>query len=160
MGLLNAAFHGLGTDVFALDLCHGGQHGNHQLTGFLGAVDTVLYADKIHAIILHGLQGGQHIRSVAPEAGQLEHQHEGHTVLAGLDILHHAIELRTSLDGLAGFSGVLVLTDDLIPIELRICLDAVFLRVEGVTVGLHDGGDAGVDVDAHGGRGGRDCVLS
>ena len=54
-GLLDAAFHGLDTNIFTLNLRHRRQNGDHQFSSIFGAVDTILHADQIHTKILHGL---------------------------------------------------------------------------------------------------------
>ena len=53
--LLFTSCHGLGPDVFTLDLRNSGQHGDHQLPGILGTVDPVFHADQVHTEILHQL---------------------------------------------------------------------------------------------------------
>ena len=148
-GLLPAALHRLNEDVFALNLGDGGENGNHQLAAVLGGVDAVLHADEVDAEVLHPLQGGQHVRSISTEAGELEHQHEGNAVLAGFDIPQHPQELRTALDVLAGLSLVAVFPGDEHVLELRVLAQLVLLRVQAVAVHLHGGGDAGVDVAFH-----------
>ena len=100
-GLLLTTCHRLDADVLTLDLGYGRQYGNHQLAGILGGVDAVLHTDQVHAVILHQLQGVQHIGGVASETGQLEHQHIGHAVLAFLDILQHLSESQPPLNVLA-----------------------------------------------------------
>lgn len=72
-GFLPAALHRLHEDVLALDLGDGGEDGNHQLAAVLGGINAILHADEVDAEILHPLQGGQHVGSVAAEAGELEH---------------------------------------------------------------------------------------
>ena len=55
--LLDASFHGLDTDVFALDLCNSRQDRNHQLACVLGGINAIFHADQVHTKILHDLQG-------------------------------------------------------------------------------------------------------
>ncbi len=148
-GLLPAALHRLNEDVFALNLGDGGKDGNHQLAAVLGGINAVLHADQVDAEVLHPLQGGQHVRSVAAEARELEHQHEGDAVLAGFDVPQHPQELRTALDVLAGLALVAVFPDDEHVLELRVLAQLVRLRVQAVAVHLHGGGDAGIDVAFH-----------
>ena len=156
-GLLPAPLHRLHKDVFPLDLRHSREHGDHQLAGVLAAVDAVLHADQVDAKVLHSLQGGQHVRSVAAEAGELEHQHEGDAVLAGFDVPQHAKKLRAALDVLAGFALVAVFPGDEHVLELRVLAQLVLLRVQAVAVHLHGGGDAGIDVAFHSLHGFSSC---
>ena len=127
---LDSAFHGLDTNVLPLDLCNRRQHRDHQLARVFGGVDAVFYADQVHAKILHHLQGGQHIRSIAAKPGELEHQHIGNTILAGFDVVHHFAERSTAFNGFARFSGILIFTDDLVVIEVCIGFHAGFLRIQ------------------------------
>lgn len=156
-GLLAAALHRLNEDVFALNLGDGGKDGNHQLAAVLGGVDAVLHADEVDAEVLHPLQGGQHVGSVAAEAGELEHQHEGDAVLAGFDVPQHAKKLRAAPDVLAGFALVAVFPGDEHVLELRVLAQLVLLRVQAVAVHLHGGGDAGIDVAFHSLHGFSSC---
>lgn len=97
--LLNAAFHGLDTDVLTFDFSDSGQNGNHQFASVFRRINAVFHANQVHTKILHYLQGRQYIGSVAAKTGELEHQHIGNTVLAGFDALHHpAKEARPSMD--------------------------------------------------------------
>ena len=156
-GLLPAALHRLDKDILALDLGDSGENGNHQLAAVLGGVDAVLHADEVDAEVLHPLQGGQHVRGVAAEAGELEHQHEGDAVLAGFDVPQHAKKLRAALDVLAGFALVAVFPGDEHVLELRVLAQLVLLRVQAVAVHLHGGGDAGIDVAFHSLHGFSSC---
>ncbi len=148
-GILPAALHRLHEDVLALNLSDGGEDGNHQLAAVLGGINAVLHADQVDAKVLHPLQGGQHVRGVAAEAGELEHQHEGDAVLAGFDVPQHAKKLRAALDVLAGFPLVAVFPGDEHVLELRVLAQLVLLRVQAVAVHLHGGGDVGIDVAFH-----------
>ena len=159
-GLLPAALHRLDKDILALDLGDSGENGNHQRAAVLGGVDAVLHADEVDAEVLHPLQGGQHVRGVAAEAGELEHQHEGDAVLAGFDVPQHAKKLRAALDVLAGFALVAVFPGDEHVLELRVLAQLVLLRVQAVAVHLHGGGDAGIDVAFHSLHGFSSCGLA
>lgn len=55
-GLLDAAFHGLDTDILPFDLRHGGENGDHQLPGVLGGINAVFYANEVDPEILHDLK--------------------------------------------------------------------------------------------------------
>lgn len=156
-GLLPAALHRLDKDILALDLGDSGENGNHQLAAVLGGVDAVLHADEVDAEVLHPLQGGQHVRGVAAEAGELEHQHEGDAVLAGFDVPQHAKKLRAALDVLAGLALVAVFPGDEHVLEFRVLAQFVLLRVQAVAVHLHGGGDAGIDVAFHSLHGFSSC---
>ena len=127
---LDAAFHGLDTDVLPLDLCHSRQNRNHQLARVFRRINAILHADQVHTKILHHLQGGQHIRSIAAKPGKLEHQHIGNTILAGLDVIHHFAEGSTAFNGFARFSGIIIFTDDLVVIKVCIGFHAGFLRIQ------------------------------
>ena len=146
-GFLDSTLHCLHTDIFTLNFSHSRKNGNHQLSRILGGINPVLHANQIDAKVLHNLQGGQHIRGISAEAGQLEHQHIGYAVLARLNVLHHLIELDSALYGLAGFSGVLVFAHDLIIIELGVGFHSGFLGIQRISVNLHGGGHARIDID-------------
>lgn len=125
-GFLNASFHSLNADVFTFDFSHSGQDGNHQLASILGAVDAIFYADQIHTEVLHHLKCRKHVSRIAPEPGQLKHQHIRHMILAAFDVIHHAAELSTSFNGLARFSGILIFADNFIVVELSVGFHPVF----------------------------------
>ena len=146
-GFLDSALHGLHTDIFTLNFSHSRENGDHQLPGVLGGINPVLHANQIDTEILHHLQGGQHIRRISAEAGQLEHQHIGHAVFTGLDILHHAVKLHAPFNGLAGFTCILVFAHNLIVIELGIGFHSGFLCIQRVSVNLHGSGHARIDID-------------
>ena len=48
-------------------------------------------------------------------------------ILAAFDVIHHAVELDTPLNGLARFSGILIFADNFIVVELSIGFHPVFL---------------------------------
>ena len=127
--LLDASFHGLDTDVFALDLCNSRQNGDHQLARVLGGINAIFHADQVHTKILHDLQGRQHISGVTAKAGELEHQHIGNAILAGFDVLHHPAERSTAFNGFARFTCILVFADDLVVVEVCIGFHASFLCI-------------------------------
>ena len=127
--LLDAAFHGLDTDVLTLDLCNSGQNGDHQFASVFRRINAIFHANQIDAEVLHHLQGRQHIRCIAAKTGELEHQHIGNAILAGFDVLHHPAERSTALNGLARFSGILVFADDLVVVEVCIGFHASFLCI-------------------------------
>ena len=146
-GFLDSALHRLHTDVFTLNFSHSRKNGNHQLPGVLGGIDPILHTNQIDTEILHHLQGGQHIRRISAEAGQLEHQHIGHAVLARLDVLHHLIELNSALYGLAGFSGVLIFAHNFIIVEVGKGFHSGLLGIQRISINLHSGGYPRVDID-------------
>ena len=53
--LLPSARHRLNKDVFSFNLCNGRQYGDHQFSAVTGAVNTVLDANQVNAVILHKL---------------------------------------------------------------------------------------------------------
>ena len=141
------------------------KNGDHQLSGILGGINTILDTNQIDTEILHHLQGGQHIRRISAEAGQLEHQHIGYAVLAGLDVLHHLIELDSALYGLTGFSGVLVFAHDFIIVEVSKGFHSGLLGIQRISVNLHSGGHPRVDINFylfffHGHILSQPCLLS
>ena len=146
-GFLDSALHRLHTDIFTLNFSHSRKNGNHQLSRILGGIDPILHTNQIDTEILHHLQGGQHIRRISAETGEFEHQHIGHAVFTGLDILHHAVKFYTPFNGLAGFTGILVFAHDLIVIELGIGFHSGFLGIQRISVNLHGGGHARIDID-------------
>ena len=135
--LLDAAFHGLDTDVLTLDFSDSGQNGDHQFASVFGRINAVLHANQVHTKILHYLQGRQYIGSIAAKTGELEHQHIGNAILAGFDVLHHPAERCTTLDGFAGFSSILIFTNDLVVVEVCIGFHASFLCIQRVAIDLH-----------------------
>ena len=146
-GFLDSALHCLHTDILTLDFSHSRENGDHQLPGVLGGIDPILHANQIDAKVLHNLQGGQHICRISAETGEFEHQHIGHAVFTGLDILHHAVKFYTPFNGLAGFTGILVFSHNLIVIELGIGFHSGFLCIQRVSVNLHGSGHASIDID-------------
>ena len=144
---LDAALHGLDTDVFTLDLCYGRQDRDHQFASVLGRINAIFHTDQIDAKILHDLKGREHVCRISAEAGQFEHQNIGHAILARFDVLHHLAELRPAFNGLAGLSCVLVFADDLIIIVVGVGFHFGLLRIQRVAVHLHSGGDPGIDVN-------------
>ena len=145
--LLDAALHGLDTNIFPLNLRHGRQDGDHQFARVLGRINAIFHTHQVDAKILHDLKGREHVRRVSAEAGQFEHQNIGHAILAGFDVLHHLAELRPAFDRLAGLSRILIFTDNLIIIVVGIGLHFGLLRIQRVTVYLHSGGDPGIGVN-------------
>ena len=146
-GFLDSALHCLHTNIFTLNFSHSRKNRNHQLPRILRGVDPVLHANQVDAKILHNLQGGQHICRISAETRELEHQYIGHAVFTGLDILHHAVKFYTPFNGLSGFTGILILTDNLIVIELGIGFHSGFLCIQRISVNLHSGGHPRVDID-------------
>ena len=145
--LLDAAFHGLDTDVLTLDFSDSGQNGNHQLASVFRRINAVLHANQVHTKILHYLQGRQYIGSIAAKPGELEHQHIGNTILAGFDVLHHPAERSTAFNGFARFACILVFADDLVVVEVCIGFHASFLCIQRVSINLHGRGNTGVNVN-------------
>ena len=145
-GFLDSALHGLHTDVLTFDLCDRRQDRDHQLSCILGGINAVLNADQIDTEVLHDLQGGQHIRRVSAEAGELEHQHIGDTILASSDVLHHLTELRSALNGLARFARVLILPNDLIFIVVSKGFHSGLLCIQRVSIHLYRGGDSCIGI--------------
>ena len=144
---LAAALHGLDTDILTLDLRHGRQDGDHQFTRVLGRINAILNAHQVDAKILHNLKGREHVRRVSAETGQFEHQHIGHAVFAGFDVLHHLAELRPAFNRFAGLSCILIFTGNFIIIVVGICLHFGFLRIQRVAVHLYSVGDSGIGVN-------------
>ena len=145
-GLLLPALHGLHQDVLPLNLRHGGKDRDHQLAAVPGAVDPVLHADQIDAVILHLLQAVQDVSGVAAKAGELEHQHILHVVLPGGNVLQHPAEFRPALDVFPGFSLVGVLPGDLHVLELRIAAQLLPLGVQAVPVHLNGRRNTGIEI--------------
>lgn len=145
--LLDATFHGLDTDVFALDLCNSRQDRNHYFAGVFRRINAIFHADQVHTKILHHLQGGQHVGSIAAKTGELEHQHIGNTILARFDVLHHPAERSTAFDGFARFASVLIFANDLVIVEVSIGFHASLLCVQRVAIDLHSRRNTGVNVN-------------
>ena len=146
-GFLDSALHRLHTDILTLNFSHSRENGDHQLPGVLGGIDPILYTDQVNAKVLHDLQGRKNVCRISAEAREFEHQHIGHAVFTGLDILHHAVKLYTPFNGLSGFTGILVFAHDLIVIELGIGFHSGFLCIQRVSVNLHGSGHASIDID-------------
>ena len=145
-GLLDTSLHGLDTDIFTLDFGHSGEDRNHQLSGVLGRINTVLHTDQIHTKILHNLQGGENIGGVSAKPREFEHQHKRYAIFPGFDVLHHLAELNTALNRLAGFACIFIFTNNLVVIELGKGFHPGFLGLQGVAVNLHRCGYSGVSV--------------
>ena len=145
--LLHAAFQRLNADVFFLNLRNGGKNGYDQLSGILGGIDPVFHTDQVHAEVLHDLQCVENICRIPSETGELIDENKRHFVLVRLDILQHLLKRGSPLDGPAGLSGVFILANDLIVVEIRKRLHPRFLRIQRITVDLHGGGNAGVGID-------------
>ena len=73
--LLFTSCHCLCADIFSLNLCHRRQHRDHQLSGILGAVNAILYADQVDTKILHELQRVQNIGCISAKSGELKDKH-------------------------------------------------------------------------------------
>lgn len=74
-------------DVLPLELGHGGEHGQHELTGRGGGVDRLLLGDELN------LLGGQlldELQQVAGVAGKAADRLDDHGV-ARADVVHHAL---------------------------------------------------------------------
>ena len=67
-------------------------------------------------------------------------------ILAAFDVIHHAVELDTPLNGLARFSGILIFADNFIVVELSIGFHPVFLSFKRIAINLHGGGHAGIQI--------------
>ena len=145
--LLDAAFHGLDTDVLTLDFSDSGQNGDHQFASVFRRINAVLHADQVHTKILHDLQGRQHIGGIAAKTGELEHQHIGNAILAGFDVLHHPAERSTTFNGFARFSSILIFANDLVIIEVSVGFHASLLCIQRVSINLHGRGNTGVNVN-------------
>ena len=135
------------TDVLTLDFSDSGQNGNHQLASVFRRINAILHANQVHTKILHYLQGRQYIGSIAAQTGELEHQHIGNAILAGFDVLHHPAERSTAFNGFAGFSSILIFTNDLVVVEVCIGFHARFLCIQRVAIDLHGRGNTGVSVN-------------
>lgn len=79
---LNATFHCLDANVFALDLSYRRKNGNHELACILGGINAIFHADEVDPEILHDLQGRQHIGGIAAEPRQFEHQNVGNAIFS------------------------------------------------------------------------------
>ena len=145
--LLDAALHGLDTDIFAFNFCYSRQDRDHQFARVLGRINAILHTHQIDAKILHDLKGRKHVRRISAEAGQFEHQNIGHAVFSGFDVFHHLAELRPSFNGFAGLSRVLIFTDDLIIVIVCVGFHFGLLSIQRVAVYLHSGGDSGIGVN-------------
>ena len=138
--LLFPSRHCLCADILSLDFCHRRQHGDHQLSGILGAVNAILHADQVDTKILHELQRVQNIGCISAKSGELKDKHIGNAVFAVLDIVQHPLELLPPLDVLAGKSLVRILPDNDHIFVCRILPQLVTLGIQAVPVYLHGGG--------------------
>ena len=145
--LLDAALHGLDTNIFPLNLRHGRQDRDHQFARVLGRINAIFHTHQVDAKILHDLKGREHVRRVSAKPGQFEHQNIRHAVFAGFDVLHHLAELRPTFDRLAGLSRILIFTDDLIIVIVCVGFHFGFLCIQRIAIHLHSGGDSGIGVN-------------
>ena len=145
--LLNAAFHGLDTDVLTLDLSDSRQNGNHQLASVFRRINAVLHANQVHTKILHYLQGRQYIGSIAAKPGELEHQHIGNTILAGFDVIHHLAKGSTAFNRFSRFAGILIFANDLVIVEVSIGFHASLLCIQRIVIDLHGGRYTSVNIN-------------
>ena len=145
--LLDAALHGLNTDIFALNLRHSGQDGDHQFARVFGRINAIFYTYQIDAKILHDLKGRKHVRRISAKAGQFEHQNIRHAVFSGFDVFHHLAELRPSFNGFAGLSRVLIFPNNLIIVIVCVGFHFGLLSIQRVAVYLHSGGNSGISIN-------------
>lgn len=54
--------------MLSLDLGNGRKDGDDEFSGILGGVDSILDTDKMDAIVLHQLKGGQDIGGISSKA--------------------------------------------------------------------------------------------
>lgn len=127
--LLLAPGHGLYEDVLSLHLGERRHKRNHHLSHLRFAVDAVLHADEVRAVVLHELQRRKGVRRVAPESAQLEHKHIVN-MDAGFYLFHHLLEVGASRDVLAGITVVDVLVQYAQVLTLRILAQVVKLRLD------------------------------
>ena len=144
---MDTALHGLDTDIFALNLRHSRQDGDHQFARVFGRINAVLHTYQIDAKILHDLKGRKHVRRISAEAGQFEYQNIGHAIFSGFDVLHHLAELRPAFNGFSRLSRVLIFTDDLIIVIVCVGFHFGFLCIQRIAIHLHSGGDSGIGVN-------------
>ena len=107
--LLLPSCHCLSADIFSLYFCHRRQHGDHQFSGVLRAVNAILHADQIDTEILHELQRVQNVRRISAKSGELKDQHIRYAVFAVLNVIQHPLKVLPSLDVLSGKALVRIL---------------------------------------------------
>jgi len=138
--LLLPSCHCLCADILSLDFRHRRQHGNHKLSGILGAVNAILHANQVDTKILHKLQRVQNIGCISAKSGELKDKHIGNAVFAVLDVVQHPLKLLPPLDVLAGKSFVRILPGNDHILVCRILPQLVPLGIQAVSVYLHGGG--------------------
>ena len=144
--LLLPSCHCLGADILSLDFCHRRQHGNHQFSGVLRAVNAILHADQIDTEILHELQRVQNIRCISAKSGKLKDQHIGNAVFAVLNVIQHPLKILPSLDVLSGKALVRILPRNNHIFVCRILPQFVTLGIQAVPVNLHRGGHSCIKI--------------
>ena len=144
--LLHLTSHELNIDVLTLDLCHGRQNCQRQLSARRRTVNGVFHTDQINLIIFQKLKGLQYVRRIPSEPGQLEHQNKRDIVLLAGYIIQHLQECRSSDYALAGFPCIAVFTGYFKILIVRILAEAFLLCLQAVPFRLSCRRDSRVDI--------------
>ena len=138
--LLLSSCHCLCSDILSLNLRNRRQYRNHQLTGILGAVNAIFYANQIDSKILHELQGVQNICCISAKPGELKDEYIRNAIFSILNVVQHPLELLPSLDILSGKSLVRILSGNNHILVCRIFPQLISLGIQAVPINLYGGG--------------------